>query len=124
MTSQELFHIGYIGKGPQRSMYEKRIEMMDFQKCTISTAWLKIEDYPLLLGAADVGVSMHASSSKLDLPMKVVDMFGCGLPVCSVNYMAITELVKPNVTGLLFYTAEELCSCLIVFNLYYIVSNS
>lgn len=40
--------------------------------------------------------------------MKVVDMFGSQLPVCSMNYPTISELVEDRETGLLFRTSAEL----------------
>ncbi|KAH9931275.1 glycosyltransferase family 33 protein [Fomitopsis serialis] len=104
------------GKGPLRDEYMQKIGNMQsgengeeawrFVRCV--SLWLEAEDYPLLLGSADLGVSLHSSSSALDLPMKVVDMFGCGLPVCALGFACLDELVKDGVNGLVFHNAEQL----------------
>lgn len=69
------------GKGPQRELYLNKFFGMGMKKVVILSVWLPAEFYPKVLACADVGVSLHQSSSKLDLPMKVLDMFGAGLPV-------------------------------------------
>jgi beta-1,4-mannosyltransferase len=102
------------GKGPDRMKYEEQIKRLKLRRVAFRTMWLASEDYPLLLGSADLGVSLHTSSSGLDLPMKVVDMFGCGLPVCAASFSCIDELVKINNNGLLFSTSSELADELMV----------
>ncbi|KAL3906515.1 MAG: hypothetical protein SGPRY_010519, partial [Prymnesium sp.] len=103
------------GKGPQKAAYEKTISSMRFSHVAIATMWLEAMDYPKLLGSADLGVSLHTSTSGLDLPMKVLDMFGSGLPVCAVGFNCISELVQHGVNGVIFHSREELTSQLITY---------
>ncbi|XP_031267296.1 UDP-glycosyltransferase TURAN-like [Pistacia vera] len=102
------------GKGPEKEKYEEKIRRLRLKHVAFRTMWLSAEDYPLLLGSADLGVCLHTSSSGLDLPMKVVDMFGCGLPVCAVSYSCIEELVKVEKNGLLFSSSSELADELLM----------
>ena len=98
------------GKGPQRAMYEEKMKTMNLAQDGFHflTMWLEASDYPLLLGSADLGVCLHTSSSGLDLPMKVVDMFGCHLPVCAYNFNCLNELVVHDTNGLVFNDSTEL----------------
>lgn len=89
------------GKGPLKQQFLEHVhELMLTNKVIIKSAWLSSEDYPRLLATADLGVSLHTSSSGIDLPMKIVDFFGCGVPVVSLDFPAINELVKQNYNGL------------------------
>ncbi|KAJ3052463.1 mannosyltransferase [Rhizophlyctis rosea] len=97
------------GQGPMKEHYTEEIRKVAWKRVRIHTAWLEASDYQLLLGSADLGVSLHTSSSGLDLPMKIVDMFGCELPVCAMGFKCIDELVQHDRNGLIFGNATELC---------------
>ncbi|KAK1783083.1 glycosyl transferases group 1-domain-containing protein [Copromyces sp. CBS 386.78] len=101
------------GKGPLKDMYLAQIAELtksgQLPNVRIVTAFLPFEDYAKLLACADLGVCLHMSSSGVDLPMKVVDMFGAGLPVAAYcGYESFGELVKEGVNGRGFESYGEL----------------
>lgn len=105
------------GKGPQKAMYLERIRALTdagrLPGVTIESVFLPFADYATLLSCAELGVCLHKSSSGVDLPMKVVDMFGAGLPVAAYSgYESFGELVKEGENGCGFETADELANIL------------
>ena len=97
------------GDGPLREFYEARIRDLSLSRIYVQTLWLAPEDYPLLLRAADLGLCLHRSSSVLDLPMKLADMLGSGLPVCALNYgPCLAEQLRHGENGLLFSNSAGL----------------
>ncbi|KAF5020510.1 hypothetical protein F66182_7473 [Fusarium sp. NRRL 66182] len=105
------------GKGPQKEHYLERIKVLQDEGklpgIRVITAWLSTRDYASLLASADLGISLHKSSSGVDLPMKVVDMFGAGLPVAAYSaFESFSELVKEGYNGCGFETSSELADIL------------
>ena len=105
------------GKGPDKEKYISNISSLKssgkLAGITIRTPWLSMQDYATLLASADLGVCLHKSSSGVDLPMKVVDMFGAGLPVVGYSdYESWPELVREGDNGMGFDNAQELTELL------------
>lgn len=100
------------GRGPQRAHYERAMAAARLRAVAFRTLWLDAADYPVLLGCADVGVSLHSSSSGVDLPMKVVDMFGAGTPALAAGFACVGELVAHGANGLVFDGPAELTRAL------------
>ncbi|XP_054951328.1 putative glycosyltransferase ALG1L2 isoform X3 [Pan paniscus] len=98
------------GKGPLREYYSRLIHQKHFQHIQVCTPWLEGRGLPPLLGLVDLGVCLDTSSSGLDLPMKVVDMFRCCLPACAVNFKCLHELLKHEENSLVFEDSEELAA--------------
>ncbi len=140
------------GKGPQKEYYLDLIKQKSWNHTQVITMWLTAENYPKFLGTrrvascvccvgihdgrltlcvwpgvCDLGISLHTSSSGMDLPMKVVDMFGCSMPVCAYKFAwcapqsgtvviwrltradcSVDELVKHQENGLLFDSSKQL----------------
>ena len=96
------------GKGPNKRAFEADVKGRNYLNIDFKFGFLTYEDYAELLGACDAGLSLHYSSSGFDLPMKGLDMIGAGLPLLSIKYNCIDELVNEKVNGLLFEDGKSL----------------
>ena len=105
------------GDGERRAEFERRFAGLPARRIQLRARWLEPEDYPRVVGSADLGLCLHRSSSGLDIPMKIADLFGAGVPVLALDYGAcLAERVRHGDNGLLFSTAEQLAD--IVFDLF------
>jgi len=101
------------GDGAGRPAFEQRLRARSGRRVHIVTTWVSGDEYPALVASADAGLSLHRSSSGLDLPMKICDLFGVSLPVCAFDYGAtLRELVDPDHNAVLFTDAPGLAACL------------
>jgi beta-1,4-mannosyltransferase len=107
-TAQPLLVL-LTGAGPLRSQYEARLSQRPLTRIHARTLWLPADEYAPALAAADVGLCLHRSASGLDLPMKIADMVGAGLPVWALDYApCLREIVRPGENAWLFASAGEL----------------
>jgi beta-1,4-mannosyltransferase len=101
------------GDGARRAEFERRFAGLPARRVQLRTRWLDPEDYPRIVGSSDLGLCLHRSSSGVDIPMKVVDLFGAGVPVCALDYGAcLAERVRHGENGLLFSTPRQLADVL------------
>jgi beta-1,4-mannosyltransferase len=101
------------GDGARRAEFERRFAGLLAHRVQLRARWLDPEDYPRIVGSADFGLCLHRSSSGVDIPMKVADLFGAGVPVCALDYGAcLAERVRHADNGLLFSNGRQLADLL------------
>jgi beta-1,4-mannosyltransferase len=102
------------GRGQLKTDFERRLGRRNFKRLAVRTAWLEPNDYPVLVGMADAGLCLHQSSSGLDLPMKLSDFRGVGVPVCAYDYAPVLgEAITSGREGIIFRDPGELSAVLL-----------
>ncbi|MDR1989040.1 MAG: glycosyltransferase [Acidobacteriaceae bacterium] len=101
------------GDGARRRQFERLFAGLPARRVQLRTRWLEPEEYPRVVGSADLGLCLHRSSSGLDIPIKLADLSGAGVPVCALDYGAcLAERVRHGDNGLLFSTSRQLAELL------------
>jgi beta-1,4-mannosyltransferase len=102
------------GRGALRESFEARAARRNFKAIVVKTVWLEPADYPVFVGMADLGLCLHQSSSGLDLPMKLADLRGSGVPVAVFDYAPVlTEVMTPGHEGVTFNDPGDLANVLV-----------
>ena len=90
------------GKGLLKDTFIHKLEdkKTTWKRTTFVLGWFSLSDYYSLLSCADLGISLHVSSSGLDFPMKVVDMVSCNTPkVAALEFKCLREGFSSLDTG-------------------------
>lgn len=102
------------GRGHLREDFEHRLARRDLHCVAARTVWLEPSDYPTLIGMSDVGLCLHQSASGFDLPMKLADFRGAGVPACAYDYAPVlSEVLSSGHEGVTFRDPGELASVLV-----------
>jgi beta-1,4-mannosyltransferase len=102
------------GRGALRESFEARAARRKFKAIAVKTLWLEPSDYPVFVGMADLGLCLHQSSSGLDLPMKLADLRGAGVPAAVYDYAPVlSEVVANEETGVTFRDPGDLANVLV-----------
>lgn len=106
--------IALTGRGALRAAFEARVARRQFKSIAVRTLWLEPADYPTFVGMADLGLCLHQSSSGLDLPMKLADLRGAGVPVAAYDYAPVlSEVMTAGEQGMTFRDPGELARLLV-----------
>jgi beta-1,4-mannosyltransferase len=99
------------GRGPLREDFERRLARRSLHCIAARTVWLEPNDYPVLIGMADAGLCLHQSASGFDLPMKLADFRGAGIPACAYDYAPVlSEVLTTGHEGVMFRDPGDLSS--------------
>jgi len=102
------------GRGALRDAFEARAARRHFKAIAVKTVWLEPADYPTLVGMADLGLCLHQSSSGLDLPMKLADLRGAGVPAAAYDYAPVlSEVMTTGQDGVTFRDPGDLANVLV-----------
>jgi beta-1,4-mannosyltransferase len=96
------------GRGEGQASFKAQALARAPGRTRIATAWLSGRDYARLIPGADIGLSLHASSSGVDFPMKIHDLRGSGLPVLARSFSGIDSGFDRARDGHVFDDAESL----------------
>lgn len=112
LEEAERIVLALTGYGERRAMVEGEIDRLALKRIAVVTGWLVEPDFIALLGSADAGLSLHRSASAVDIPIKIGEMIGCGLPIIALDYGAALHETAGNGTTF-FHTSNELVEALL-----------
>jgi len=114
LSSSPSLAVLLTGKGPLREAFEARAARRHFKTIAVRTLWLEPADYPVCIGMADLGLCLHQSASGLDLPMKLADFRGPGVPAAAFDYSPVLgEVLTTGKEGVTFRDPGDLANLLV-----------
>jgi beta-1,4-mannosyltransferase len=96
------------GDGDRREELERKWLALPLRHVRFEFGWFPQDEYQSRLRQSTIGLSLHRSTNNLDLPTKVSDMIGAGLPMLFLDYDPVLREMIDERSTMFFRTAPEL----------------
>lgn len=100
------------GDGDRREELERKWHALPLRHVRFEFGWFRQDEYQRRLRQSTIGLSLHRSTSNLDLPMKVSDMIGAGLPMLVLDYDPVLREMIDERSTMFFRTGPELVTAI------------
>ena len=101
-----------FGNGKSQSIFQKKVKNLnnsnESKNIKFAFFTFQYDIYPSILGACDIGIYFNENDNGTEIPLPILQMSGCCLPIISFQYGCVSEIIKNKQNGFIIENRSKL----------------